>query len=312
MSRPIEFLDRASGALKQEAVYGERWLRLAYEQPIGRFLLETLVKRAFFSRLAGWKMSLPSSKASVLPFIEKYALDVSEFAAAPESYATFNDFFFRKLKPEARPIASEPGVVIFPADGRHLGFQDISACDGFFVKGQKFDVASFLGDSGLAERYKKGTLVLSRLCPVDYHRFHFPVAGTPGVARVIKGPLYSVSPIALRRRLAYLWENKRAITLVETADLGTVAIVEIGATNVGSIIQTYSPGKPVAMGDEKGFFAFGGSSTVTLFEPGKITLDADLLENSARQRELYVKMGQRMAGTEALLSGSGAGPSSGH
>jgi phosphatidylserine decarboxylase len=166
-----------------------------------------------------------------------------------------------------------------------------------FVKGQKFDLAALLGDAALAARYATGSLVLSRLCPVDYHRFHFPAAGVPGPTRMIDGPLFSVSPIALRQRLAYLWTNKRTITELATESFGKVILMEIGATCVGTIQQTFTPGQPVAKGAEKGYFAFGGSSTLTLFEPGAVTLEPDLLHHSAHQIELYARIGSRMGHT---------------
>jgi phosphatidylserine decarboxylase len=151
-----------------------------------------------------------------------------------------------------------------------------------------------LGDAALAARYADGALVLSRLCPVDYHRFHFPLAGVPGETRGLAGPLFSVSPLALRQSLAYLWTNKRTVTQLVTRDFGTVLLLEIGATCVGSIIQTYAAGTPVTKGAEKGYFAFGGSSTLTLFEPGAIRLEPDLLHHSANQVELYARIGSRM------------------
>jgi phosphatidylserine decarboxylase len=166
--------------------------------------------------------------------------------------------------------------------------------EGFFVKGQKFDLPALLGDPALAERFARGSLVLSRLCPVDYHRFHFPVCGVPGTPRLLPGPLFSVSPLALRRRLAYLWENKRVLTEVHTERFGLVLILEIGATNVGSIVQTFTPNRPVAKGAEKGFFRFGGSSVITLFEPGRISLAPDLLRESAGHRELYAHVGESL------------------
>jgi phosphatidylserine decarboxylase len=129
---------------------------------------------------------------------------------------------------------------------------------------------------------------------VDYHRFHFPVAGTPGEARLVNGFLYSVSPIALRRNLACLWENKRMVTLVESPVFGRVAVCEIGATMVGSIFQSYIPGRAVARGEEKGWFKFGGSCVITLFQPGRIRLDADLLSSSAEGMEVYARMGERL------------------
>lgn len=290
----IRYFNRHTGAIETEQVYGEGFLRWSYGNPLGKVSLEAFVKRPFFSKWYGKRMSTPESAARVAPFIAQYGLDPSDFAERPESYRSFNEFFFRKLKPEARPIDADEANVVFPADGRHLGFQNASEIDGVFVKGQKFDLPALLGDAKLAENYADGALILSRLCPVDYHRFHFPVAGIPGPTRLIEGPLFSVNPIALRQRLAYLWTNKRTVAKLKTERFGTVICMEIGATCVGTIQQTYTPGRPIAKGEEKGFFAFGGSSTITIFESGTIRLDADLLENSANQIETYARIGSRM------------------
>lgn len=291
---PIRYFNRHTAQLETEQVYGEGFLRWSYGNPLGAISLNAFVKRPFFSKWYGRRMSTPESASRVKPFIAQYGLDPADFAEAPDSYRSFNEFFFRKLKPEARPIEPDEADVVFPADGRHLGFQKASEIEGVFVKGQKFDLPTLLGDAGLAANYADGALVLSRLCPVDYHRFHFPVAGVPGQTRLIEGPLFSVNPIALRQKLSYLWTNKRTVTLLKTERFGTVICMEIGATCVGTIQQTYTAGRPVAKGEEKGYFAFGGSSTLTLFEPGTVRLDADLLENSARQIELYARIGSRM------------------
>lgn len=281
--------------METEQIYGEGFLRWAYGHPLGALALAALIKRPFFSAWYGSRMSTPRSAARIGPFIAQYGLDVDEFADAPALFRSFNEFFFRKLKPEARPMDPDETSVVFPADGRHLGFAKASAIDSVFVKGQQFDLEQMLGDPVLAARYADGALVLSRLCPVDYHRFHFPVAGTAGTPRLINGPLFSVSPLALRKRLSYLWENKRVVTPLDSPRFGRVLLVEIGATCVGSIHQTFQPGQTVAKGEEKGYFAFGGSSTITLFEPGAVQLEADLLEYSSRQTELYARMGSRMA-----------------
>lgn len=288
----IRYFNRHTGTTETEQVYGESSLRWVYGNPLGKLSLHALVKRHAFSKWYGARMSKPESAARIAPFIGRYGLDPGEFADSPSSFRSFNEFFYRKLKPTARPIAESP--IVFPADGRHLGFPDISRIDSFFVKGQTFDLPALLGDAALAEKFAKGTLVLSRLCPVDYHRFHFPAAGIPSETKTIPGPLFSVSPIALAQKLAYLWTNERTLTHLETEDFGTILILEIGATCVGSINQTYTPGRPVEKGAEKGYFAFGGSSTITVFEPGKVKLAKDLLENSAKQTELYARMGSAM------------------
>ncbi len=290
---PIVFFNRHTGQLETEAVYGEGFLRWAYEHPLGALALHSLVKRAAFSRWYGWRMDQPASAAKVQPFIATYGLDPATFAEPVESFHTFNEFFYRKLKPAARPIDADPHSVVFPADGRHLLIENIAACRDFFVKGMRFDLASLLGDAALAERFAHGSLLISRLCPVDYHRFHFPCAGTPVAPRWLNGPLYSVSPIALKQRPSVLWENKRCLTTIDSPDFGQVLFVEVGATCVGTIVHTSTPGQPVAKGDEKGCFRFGGSCVITVFEPGRVNWDADLIEHGKTGREVYAWMGER-------------------
>lgn len=295
-SEPIRYFHRAKRTVETEAVYGEKWLRWTYGTSLGRFALETAVKRAALSRYYGWKMSRSDSVRRILPFIVEYGLNVDEFAKSPFVFKSFNDFFYRALKPGARPIAAEGDerVAVLPADGRHLAFQDVDASAGFYAKGQTFSLESFLGDADLARQFAGGSLLISRLCPVDYHRFHFPVAGQPSEARLINGWLYSVSPVALRRNLAYLWENKRMVTLVDSPVFGKVAVCEIGATMVGSILQTYMTTRTAKKGEEKGLFKFGGSCVVTIFQRGRIRFDADLMEQSAQQLETYALMGERL------------------
>ena len=290
----VKFFNRYTGKVETEQIYGEGFLRWVYSNPLGKLSLEGLVKRAVFSKWYGGRMDAPQSSSRVLPFIHTYGLNTNEFADQPESYRTFNEFFYRKLKPGARPIAPDPNVAVFPADGRHLGFQNIHEAEGIFVKGAKFKLDKLCGRRELAERYAHGSIVLSRLCPVDYHRYHFPVSGTPGRPTMINGALYSVSPLALKQNINYLSENKRAYTEIDSPEFGKVLMFEVGATCVGSFEYTFTPGVPMQKGSEKGYFKFGGSETITLFEPGRIRLAEDLLENSRIGRELYARMGDIM------------------
>jgi phosphatidylserine decarboxylase len=293
-AEPIRFYHRYRKSVEAEQVYGERWMRFAYENPVGRFFVWLVARRTFFSRWYGYKMKKPESALRILPFIAKYEIDVEEFAKSPFDYKTFNEFFYRALKPGARPIAAEDRVAVFPADGRHLAFPDVDAATGFYVKGMKFSLLDLLGDEALAAKFAGGAMLISRLCPVDYHRFHFPVSGTPGDSRLINGFLYSVSPVALKRRLRYLVENKRVVTEVDSPEFGAVAMIEVGATNVGSIQQSFVPGRSVRKGDEKGLFAFGGSCVITLFQRGRIRFDADVMAQSDQQMETYARMGDRL------------------
>jgi phosphatidylserine decarboxylase len=295
MADPIQFYSRTTQRLETESVYGEGPLRFVYEHPAGRLALHTLVKRRLFSRFYGWRMDQPSSRAKIGPFLKQYGVDADEFAEPVESYRTFNEFFYRKLKPGARPIAPGDDNVVFPADGRHLAIPDLAACSNFWVKGVRFDLPALLDDAGLARTFAGGAALISRLCPVDYHRFHFPCAGRPDRPRQINGPLYSVSPIALLRRPSILWENQRWVTRLDSPLMGSVLLLEIGATCVGGVVHTATPGAAVAKGDEKGYFRFGGSCCITLFEPGRVRFADDLLEHGAQGREVYARMGETAA-----------------
>lgn len=292
---PIQFFNRHTRQVEVEQIYGEPFLRWVYGNPLGLLALHALVKRAAFSRWYGWRMSSPGSAQRVLPFIRNYQLDPSEFADPTDSFKSFNEFFYRQLNPSARPIDPDPRIAVFPADGRHLGIANVSSTDGFYVKGQHLDLGQLLGDPDLAREFTGGSLVLSRLCPVDYHRFHFPVAGTAGNPRLLGRWLYSVSPVALRQNLAYLCANKRSLSIIDSPDFGRVATLEVGATNVGSWQYTHTPGAPILKGQEKGFFLFGGSLTITLFAPGRVQLADDLLHHSRLHRELYARVGEAMA-----------------
>jgi phosphatidylserine decarboxylase len=301
MADPIRFYRRSARTVETEKIFGEKWLRLGYENPAGRFFIWLVARRKLFSWWYGRKMNRRRSALEVLPFITEYNINVDEFAKSPFDYKTFNEFFYRALKPDARPIVAGERVAAMPADGRHLVFANVDAAEGFYVKGAKFTLAELLDEAArpaeqrpLSTQFAGGAMVISRLCPVDYHRFHFPVTGTPAAARPIKGWLYSVSPVALRRNVRYLVENKRMVTVIASPVFGTVAMIEVGATNVGTIRQTFVPGRPMQKGDEKGLFAFGGSCVITLFQRGRIQFDVDLIEWSEKGVEIYARMGERL------------------
>src|SRR3989344_2992740 len=253
----ITYIDRKTGQTAIERVYGGPFLSLLYGD--------------------GFLQKRKSSAKKIAPFIQAYGIDASEFADS--GFDSFNDFFIRKLKPERRPIAQDPKIVVLPADGRYLVFNQF---DRFFIKGQEFSLLEFLKDPPMARRFQEGSMAIARLCPSDYHRFHFPCDGIPAKPRLINGLLYSVNPIALKKNVSILSENKRMITEIETDHFGTVLYIEIGATSVGSIRQTYTPDLKVKKGDEKGYFEFGGSCIALLFEKGRVTFDADLTANTQK------------------------------
>jgi len=285
-------IDRETGQEFEEKTYFGSALRLLYaKNPFSRFIKNVISRLPIFSKLWGGCQNLAWTRRKIAPFIQDYGLDTTEFEKNIQEFTSFNDFFIRKLKKGVRPIQ---GTICMPADGRYLAFENIAKSDGFFVKGQKFSLTALLQDAKLAGDYQSGSIVIARLAPPDYHRFHFPIDGVPGPSKLINGPLFSVNPLALRQNIHRLTENKRMITQLQTT-IGCLLMIEVGATNVGTIHQTFQPGKRVEAGDEKGYFSFGGSALLLLFPKKSIAIDPQLLQNSKRHLETRCLMGQILA-----------------
>lgn len=288
----IKFIDRKTGEIQSENPPAEGLLNFLYQNPIGKWTLLPLVKRKFISALYGKRMDTPKSIKKIQPFVDELKIDMSESQKSINEFTSFNDFFYRKLKPEARPIGE---AFVSPGDGRLLAFEDVSEVNNFFIKGREFTLKEFLADHKLTKRFESSSMIILRLAPNDYHRFHFPCAGTPAEIKPIKGSYFSVSPYALAGNFTKVFcENKREICLLDSPEYGKIALVPIGATMVGSIIETYDPNQELLKGDEMGYFAFGGSTVVILFDKNKIKIDPDLIENTKNKMETFVKMGEKI------------------
>lgn len=295
----ITYFDRLTRKKKQEKVAGKFFIDLLYKdcfysRVISFFFLPLTARFSFFSKLYGFFQKSSISRYKIVPFIKKFEVDTSEFLEPISHFRSFNDFFIRRLKREKRPIVQEENRAALPADARYLVFPDLSAVSHFFVKGKQLDLRGLLKCDSLADEYARGAMVIARLCPVDYHRFHFPCDAIPEESQLINGTLYSVNPIALKRNVKILSENKRVITKLATSHFGNLLYIEVGATHVGSIHQTFQPHKMYAKGEEKGYFSFGGSCVILLFEPNRIRFDQDLLAHSAQNQEVLGLMGQSL------------------
>ena len=286
----IQYIDRQTGEIKTENPPAEGLLKFLYDHPFGKRAILPIAKRKFISTLYGRIMDKPSSTKRIQGFIDQHQIDMTASQKSVSDFTSFNDFFYRKLKPEARPIGKG---FVSPGDGRLLAFENVSEVHHFFVKGQKFTLPAFLKDHKLAQQFENASMIILRLAPNDYHRFHFPYDGTPNAAKRIKGYYYSVSPYAITGNFTRVFcENKREYCILQTSDKGDILIAPIGATMVGSIIETYAPDTAIKRGDEMGYFAFGGSTIVVLVDHKKLTLDSDILENTKNKMETFVKMGE--------------------
>lgn len=289
----IYYVERYNGTLQKEQIAGEKWLRWIYETRGGLGLLELIVKRKIFSQVYGCFQNTRASARKIEDFVHKLSINMDEAMVSDlKAYRSFNDFFTRRLKPEARPINPSQEVLISPADGKILAFADINPEQLFQVKHLTFSLDELLGSQALAQSYRGGVYLVIRLAPPDYHRFHFPDAGVPMASRPITGHYYSVSPLSLSRIAHVYCQNKRTLTKFNSDNFGTLLLLEVGATCVGSILQTYIPDHRVTKGTEKGFFKFGGSTVIVLIQPGYLQVDEDILANTARGYETKVQMGE--------------------
>ena len=286
----VTFVDRITGETIEENPPGEALLKFMYgNNPLGTLTLQLAVKRKLVSSLGGWYMNTKRSASRIALFVEQHKMSLDDYRVPSGGFQTFNDFFYRKLKKDSRPIGEG---LISPADGKILVFDPIQQQQKFFIKGASFNLEQFLQDKGLAQKYAGGSMAIIRLAPVDYHRFHFSAAGTIGPSKLIKGHYFSVSPLALQQSLSIFCQNKRAYSILKTDHFGDLLFCEVGATMVGSIVQTYQENSRVNSGQEKGYFAFGGSTTVLLSEKGRIQYSADLLKNTQEGLETAIKMGE--------------------
>lgn len=285
--------DRATGQLIDErmSVYIRLGMRLVYKGMKTGIQFKSAQRiLANMSRKQGRRFDNPLSKREIPAFIKFHKLDMSQVLEPTENFKTFNEFFYRKLKPGARPC-DDPDkkiVAVSPADCRMMAFPFIDTATKIWIKGTEFSIPKLLDDLEEAKAFEGGSLAIFRLAPQDYHRYHSPVDGVVRKIHHVQGQYYTVNPMAVRTTLDVYGDNKRDIMYMDTEVFGKVAIVCIGAMMVGSIILTADIGEYLARTDELGYFAFGGSTLVVLFEKNAIRFDEDLLENANNSLETLV------------------------
>ena len=220
---------------------------------------------------------------------------MSEVRLPTEQFKTFNEFFYRKLKPDARPCSApdNPHIIVSPADCRSVVFNRMEDAQRIWVKGREFSIERLLGEAYPqdAKRYRNGALGIMRLAPQDYHRFHIPVDGIMGKPKLIDGEYYTVNPMAIRSALDVYGENIRVIVPIDSEVHGRVMVICVGAMMVGSTVITRKAGNHVRRAEELGYFKFGGSTILLLFEPGVMKFDSDLIDNSHGALETLLRVG---------------------
>ncbi|MFL0269207.1 phosphatidylserine decarboxylase [Candidatus Clostridium radicumherbarum] len=290
----IKYYNRKNKSYEIEKVAGDKYLNWIYSSPIGMKLLEMIVKKKLFSGIYGFYVDRKSSRKKIGSFIKEFNLDSTSFEKAAEDFSSFNDFFYRKLKKEARPIDMDSNSLISLGDGKLLAYENIDLEKLIQVKGFTYSLKELIKDDATALKYEGGTCLILRLCPTDYHRFHFVDGGTCSKEVKIKGSYYSVNPIALDKVQKLFCENKREWSLLHSDNFKDILYVEVGATCVGAIVQSYEPNKRVEKGEEKGYFKFGGSTVIIFFEPNTIKIDREIINQTGLGFETSVLMGEKI------------------
>ena len=232
--------------------------------------------------------------------MRKYDIDLSQaIKEHAHEYSSFNDFFTRKLKPDARPICMDKSTIISPADGKLTQFGSIEEGQLFQAKGKTFSLDSLTANTHQTDYGDFGIIYLS---PKDYHRVHMPINGTLTRMCYIPGKLYSVNELTAQHIDGLFSKNERLVCYFDTA-IGEIAIIFVGAMLVAGIVtdwhglvapsyisntQHFSyEGQNIHFnkGDEIGYFNFG-STIITLFPQQQVNITSTSLD---------IQMGQALA-----------------
>lgn len=324
----ISVIDRVTGKVEKEQI--DWWLivifRLLYSPEVLKNVLDLTgdtdvngLKKIFRSLtvFAGRYYNTPASAKNIKGTIAKYQLNTAEFLQSVSSFRTYNEFFHRKLKPNARPmdpmVSVMSSVITSPADCRVTVFPTVSLARQIWVKGDQFSIRNLVDSEALARPFMEDedecSIAICRLAPQDYHRYHHFVDGRASSPRLVEGAYLTVNPLAVNSTAFDVFtENKRVVLPVESPIFGSCVAVIIGATMVGSITLTKpklgeltnQTTTPVKRGEEMGYFSFGGSTIILVFKKDRVTFWPDLLHNSSDETdrgiiETVIKVGQPIA-----------------
>lgn len=300
-NKEIQYYNRQTQSIETELVYGDRAIKFIYDNPLGR-LLAPIVASKLVSQVYGQYQDRPVSKKKVPPFVEKFSIDLSTYKAGSvptenkeNSYKTFNEFFIREFEANQRSFIEDDTKMPAFSEARYFGHEAINNDVEIPVKGKLLNSNGLLGNSKWAPSFEGGPLLIARLCPVDYHRYHYSLDGKTLDSFQISGQYHSVNPIALKSKPEIFLVNERRASILETETFGKLAYIEVGAAMVGKIIQSHDETKPHNKGDEKGYFLFGGSTVIVLGEKGKWRPSDDILSNTTKGIETYLHLGEEVA-----------------
>ncbi len=286
----VRICDRDGRPLTDANAGQGKLLRLLYGTSAGRFVLKGLTCPVV-SQWVGDVMEHPLSTIAIPYTVKTKQIPMRQYQK--EVYRSYNAFFTRAILPQYRPIDTHDSVLISPCDAK-LTVIPIEEQTRFTIKGAEYRLSALVGCKRLAQRYIGGNCLVFRLTPDDYHRYCFPDDCKVGKTRNIDGVLHTVNPVSADYVKVY-HQNSRAVTMLRTEHFGDLLQIEVGAMLVGKIVNhAHCPQAQVKRGEEKGYFAFGGSTIVVITPPDTVSIDADLMRNSREGAETRICMGERI------------------
>jgi phosphatidylserine decarboxylase precursor len=237
-----------------------------------------------FAQAWGSFLDTPESASGIGSFLTQPNYRIDDYFVGPSGWLTFNQFFARQVKPGRRPVAEPRNdkIIVSPADSVFLGTWDIGPESRVTVKGVTWEVARLLDGSPYQAAFANGIFTHSFLNVDDYHRYHVPVAGEVKEVRNIHGRVYmdvirradgTLDPVDGE---TYQINQERGLIVIDSPAVGLVAVLPVGMCVVSSVNLTPEVGARLEKGDEFGFFLFGGSDMVMLFQNKKVVIDAEV------------------------------------
>jgi len=297
----VYFYNRYNKSVEKENVMAGPAIKKLYSTKWGNIVEWALSNSSFPSKIVGEYYQSRFSKKLVKPFIDKFQIKTKDYRFGNlrakefhDSFKSFDDFFTRELVTSARTFTQDKRLLPAFAEGRYFATESIHDILKFPVKGVHLRVADLLPIPE-ASWFEQGPMLIARLCPVDYHRYHYPDDGTTFKSYRRFGKFHSVNPIALASKPDCFIKNERRISILHTDNFGYLAFIEVGALFVGAIDQVHLEHQPFKRGDQKGMFHFGGSTVIVIGEKNRWTPTVDLLEQSYNGLETYVRLGDVVA-----------------
>jgi phosphatidylserine decarboxylase len=214
-------------------------------------------------------------------FIKNKKNNIEDYVKPPSGWLTYNQFLARQVKPGKRPVAERCNdeIIVSPTDSIYLGKWPIEDDSTITVKGDTYNMSDLLAGSPYYKKFKGGLFTHCYLSVNDYHRYHTPVGGKVVETKIIPGRTWTNEIKKLTGKttvddIGFQFNQTRGYIILKTANIGLVAVIPVGMGFVSSVNITADEGINLVKGEEFGFFAYGGSDIIMLFQADTIKFSA--------------------------------------